>query len=813
MQKIVIFLLLLLFLKTSTAQTLVSESSGFFITVINDHQQFVQGITIELFNAAKKKLVKSAVSNSKGQAIFYNIEAGEHYFIMSGVGYLIQTSPVYTFPFAAGLSQNQTIQLTQDISSIQDVTIVGTRPFVQQIHGKVLINVDAAVTNVGTSVLEVLEKSPGVMIDRNGIISLQAKTGVLVLIDDKPTYLSGADLTNLLSSMSSSQVDVIELLANPPAKYDAAGNAGVINIKTKKNKQKGFNGTLTVAPGQGRYTKSNNSLILNYRKGKFNTFLSYSVNWNRSFIDLFAIRKYYNPLGDLLASLVQPTIFKGTSLNNTLKTGLDFYPSDKTTIGISFSGIAFSRESNSNATATWKNSAGLVDSTIGTYGTSSNRFKNGGINLSLKKVVNSSQDYSIDVDWIDYAIRSEQFFNNKLLSNTGYTESTRGNIPSSIQIFSAKADHTFRLAKGGKIESGWKFSNINTDNLANYQLSNNGQWVADLGKSNNFLYKERIHAFYSNFATKKDRFTIQAGIRYEYTGYRANQLGNSIQKDSAFSRNYQGLFPSGFVSYQADSSNAFTFTTGRRIDRPAFQKLNPFVFIINKYTYQKGNPFYLPQFSWNLELSHQYKSIITTAISYSKIENYFSQLFLTDSSGILIYTEGNVGYAKNIGASITVQVSPFKWWSLTSQTIFNNKELKGFADKYYTASINQINLNINNQFRINQIYTAELSGIYTTRALNDLQEILSPTGQIAVGFARPVLKNKGTLKVSIRDLFYTQINEGITQFKSAEEYFVIWRDTRVANIAFTWRFGKQLKTIKRSTGGAGAEMQRVGTGN
>jgi len=139
--------------------------------------------------------------------------------------------------------------------------------------------------------------------------------------------------------------------------------------------------------------------------------------------------------------------------------------------------------------------------------------------------------------------------------------------------------------------------------------------------------------------------------------------------------------------------------------------------------------------------------------------------------------------------------------------------LKGFAGKYYTASINQMNLNINNQFRINRIYTAELSGVYTTRALNDLQEILSPTGQIAIGFARPVLKNKGVLKLSIRDLFYTQINEGITQFKSAEEYFVIWRDSRVANIAFTWRFGKQLKTIKRSIGGAGAEMRRVGNGN
>src|SRR5690606_33424250 len=144
-----------------------------------------------------------------------------------------------------------------------------------------------------------LEKSPGVMVDKNGNISLQAKSGVLVLIDDKPTYLSGSDLTNLLSSMSSEQVDQIELMANPPAKYDASGNAGIINIKTKKNKQKGFNGSLTVSGGQGRYPKNNNSLILNYRNGRFNSFLTYSMNFNRYYTDIYAYRRYFDAAGSL----------------------------------------------------------------------------------------------------------------------------------------------------------------------------------------------------------------------------------------------------------------------------------------------------------------------------------------------------------------------------------------------------------------------------------------------------------------------------------------------------------------------------------
>ena len=814
MLKTIFYILFLVIAKTSICQPLRKDSTDFYITVINDKKQIAEGVSIDLFNATKKILIKTTLTNNKGTAVFFDMAEGSHYFIISGVGFKSYKTPVYTFPLAAGIDNNQTIQLETVISNLQDITLVSSRPLVQYVQGKVLINVDAAVTNVGTSVLEVLEKSPGVTIDRNGTISLQAKTGVLVLIDDKPTYLSGTELTNLLSSMSSSQIDVIELMANPSAKYDANGNAGIINIKTKKNKQKGFNGSLTLSAGQGFYPKTNNSLVVNYRNGKFNAFLSYSMNWNKNFLDLYALRKYFNNSGQLLAILDQPTLFLGRSLNNTLKTGIDYYASEKTTVGFALTGIAFNRESNSRATATWMDPLGMTDSAIITTGTNSNSFKNGGINLNLKHVVSKAQDYSVDVDWLKYSIGSNQFFNNQLVSPGGYMEITKGELPSSIQIYSAKADHTIRFGKSAKLESGWKSSHTNTDNVANYQMLEGGQWVEDLGKSNHFLYKENIHAVYSNFETKKDRITIQAGLRYEHTSYDAHQLGNSARKDSAFSRNYQGLFPSGFISYEADSSNEFTFTAGRRIDRPAFQKLNPFIFIINKYTYQTGNPFILPQYSWNMELSHQYKSVLTTAISYSIIKNYFSQLFLTDTSGILIYSEGNVGKAQNFGVSVTVQVSPFKWWSLTSQTVFNHKELKGYAgNTLYASSINQVNVNMNNQFRINKIYTGEISGYYTSKARNDLQELLYPTGQLSAGIARPVLKNKATLKLSIRDIFYTQAMEGLTQFQSAQEYFILRRDSRVVSLAFTWRFGKPIKQINRTGGAARDEIDRVGNGN
>lgn len=785
-----------------------AEVPDFELTVLDEKSQPAAAATVELLK--DDKLVKVAITNSKGVAHFENIISGNYSFSVTLNGYQSKITE-HVFPSAVHAA---TLKLEPAATSLQEVSVTAKKPFVQFTQGKVVLNVDAAVTNVGSTVLEVLEKSPGVTVDKNGSIALQGKAGVLVLIDDKQTYLSGAELNNLLSSMSASQVDHIELMTNPPTKYDASGNAGVINIKTKKNKAKGFNGSLTISAGQGVYPKNNNSLVLNYRRGKFNTFLNYNMNLVKYYTEIYALRKYYDNNGGLTAILDQPTYFSGTFLNNTVKAGVDFYASSKTTIGFVAGGTTVRRKGNGLAAATWLDAAGAVDSAIATSSSSNNRFRNALLNFNIRHTLSSKQDITADIDWLNYKISSEQQFDNALLAQGGYHEASRGYIPSIIKIASAKVDHTIRFGKNSTLQSGWKSSHISTDNTAAYQLFNGTGWDEDYGKSNHFIYKENIHALYSSIETKYKRFSIQAGLRYEYTGYDANQLGNLQQKDSAFSRNYSGLFPSGYISYQADSSNAFTLTAGRRIDRPAFQKLNPFSFIINKYTYQTGNPFFLPQYSWNLELSHQYKNILSTTLSYSIIKNYFSQLFLTDTvKGILFYSEGNVGRAHNIGLSSTLSLSPFNWWSLTAQANYNYKELKGYnGNVNFKSEINQLSININNQFTVLKKYTAEISGFYTSRARNDLQEVLYPTGQLSLGVSRQVLKKKGTLKINARDIFYTNAMEGLTQFDQATEYFIVRRDSRVFNISFTYRFGKAYKTNKRTGNSVGDVQERVGNG-
>jgi iron complex outermembrane receptor protein len=801
-------LFLLLFIATFS-QAPISSSTGFVITVINEQSQPMEGVTVELLQ--NNKLVKAAITDEKGTCSFENILSGPYTFSITYAGYQNQVIDTIHFP---SVKNNSTVILKPTGIILQEVTVSKKKQFIKHTSGKTILNIDAAVTNVGTTVLEVLEKSPGVMVDRNGGLTLQGKAGVLLLIDDKQTYLSGAELNNMLSSMSSAQVEQIELMTNPPARYDASGNAGIINIKTKKGKTKGFNGSFTVTGSQGVYPKNSNSLSLNYRTGKVNLFLTYSMNLNKYLSDLYALRKYYSNNGALTAVLNQPTYFSGFVFNNSLKTGIDYFASSKTTIGIVLSGSSSHRDGNSEASAIWLNASNRVDSSVSTTSTSDNSFKNGSININLHHTISARQEIAVDLDWLNYDIRSQQYFNNELLTSGGYKEASQGNIPSAITILSGKTDHTLHLGKSTSLQSGWKSSYISTDNIASYQNLNGMIWEEDFGKSNHFIYKENIHALYTSLEGKLERFNLQGGLRYEYTTYNAHQLGNVQQNDSAFSRNYGAIFPSGSVRYRLDSSNDFTFTVGRRIDRPAFQSLNPFFFIVNKYTYETGNPFILPQFSWSLELGHQYKDLLSSNISYSIIKNYFSQLFLTDAvSGILLYSQGNVGSVSILGLSSTLTFSPLGWWLLNLQSMFNYKRLKGFnGNAHYTSNINQLNLNFINQFTFAKVYTAELSGFYTTRARNDLQELLYPTGQLSIGISRPVLKKKGTIKLSARDIFYTNAMEGLTHFPNATEYFIIRRDTRVLNLAFVYRFGKAYTIDKRSGSSADEEMERVESG-
>ncbi len=814
MLRVFLVLITIFFIIDIAAQPPVKPGDKIIVPVTNAQRAAIANATVELLRASDSALVKAGITDSTGVATFEEVSDGLYLLRVTVINYQPQYSSLVQIPLTPTSEQIAPIILEPATVALKGVTVTSRKPFIQQLPGKTVINVDASITNVGTTVLEVLEKSPGITIDKDGNISLKGRTGVLITIDNKPTYLSGSDLNNLLLGMNSSQVETIELMTNPSSQFDAAGNAGIINIKTKKNKQKGFNGSINSSYGQGRYYKSNTSLQLNFRKDKWNAFFNYSMNANKGFTDLYALRTYYKDDRHSIESMLeQPSELKGHGNNQTLRTGLDYYAEKKTTIGVAFNGMIFQRNNSGNNTASWMDASGSTDSLIQTYSEGKSKWKNAGVNLNMRHSFSATKELSADIDYLTYDIHGHQAFQNVLEGPNGYGEAFTGDLPSQINIFSAKADYTAHFTKSLKFESGWKSSKTSTDNSALYYYWDGNAWQEDLWKTNHFLYTENIHAAYGNLEKKGDRWTFQGGLRYEFTNYHANQLGNSLQKDSAFSRSYHDLFPTASVIFDADSTNQFMFSAGRRIDRPAFQKLNPFLFIINKYTYQRGNSLIRPQYTWNLELSHVFKNILTTTAAYSHTKDYFSQLFLAGDDGMVIYTEGNFSSMQNTSLQLSAVLSPVSWWSFNAQAMVNHKRIEGILWEKYVASITQGNFSMNNQFRFDKNWSAELSGYYITKNQNDIQEVLEPTGQVSVGVSRQVLKSKGTVRLTFRDIFYTQAMEGFTVFRQADEYFIIKRDSRVCTIAFNYRFGKSFKAPARRSSGARDEIERVGSGN
>lgn len=781
------------------------------ITVTDEQKNPLPGSTVYL-TGTDSTTIFSKTADSTGGAVFTQLSEGRYRITASRTGYIDDKGEWIDLK-----QDNINILVILKVKSglMKDVTVTAKKPFIRFLPDKTVINPEANISNAGATVMDVLEKSPGITVGKDGSIIMKGKPAVTVLIDGKPTQLSGADLQAYLSGISASQIDVVELIENPGAKYDASGNAGIINIKMKANRLRGFNGSLNLSLGQGVYPKTGNSINLNYRNGKMNWFLNYGMRANGELLEAYTLRKYFNLNNADSALLEQPAYNKSTAVGHNLKAGLDYFLSEKTTLGLIFTGGLFTKHTKSNSDIIWMDRSYHVDSTINTHGENNLYFKRGGVNINGKHKINAGSEITADIDYVRFDITNDQQYHTQLLTAGSTVSITKGEIPSKLDIVTARLDYSRRF-KNFLLETGLKTAINKTDNLADYYYSDNGNFVPDPGRSNHFLYDENISAIYASADAEKGKWHLQAGLRYEFTAYRAHQLGNAIVKDASFKKDYGSLFPTAFVSYNADSNNVITFRAGRRIDRPPFQNLNPFLTTLNKYTYEAGNPFIRPQYTWNFALAHTWKQKLTTEFSYSDLRDYFSQVFIIDSNNsnvnknIIIYTRGNVGSFKNFGISETWQQPVTKWWNITAVAVYNHKVIEGVVWAPLRAVIDQLNVSINNQFSFNKGWAVEISGYYQTKSQIDLQEWLKPQGELDLGVSKQILKNKGTIRLNVRDLTYYQNYSGVSTFENAHEPFRVTWDSRVVRLSFSWRFGKTMKAVNRSEGSATDEINRAG---
>jgi iron complex outermembrane recepter protein len=369
----------------------------------NKSNEVVVGATVILSKAQNGLIIKSAITDADGKFEFEKLKFDTFKLAITFVGVEKYTSESFVLNEEKRSMDLGAIMLTPSTTELNAVSVTAQKVFVVQKIDRTVVTPDALISNAGITSLEVLEKAPGVTVDMNGVISLKGKTGVVVFLDDKPTYLAAADLANYLRSIPSANIETIEIMTNPPAKYDAAGNAGVINIRLKKSKSMGFNGGINLAFGQGRHIRTNNSVSFNYRINKFNFFSNLSINQNNSYQDLTISRRYFTPTGVLNSSFVQNSLFEPEAHSQNLKLGVDFYANKKSTWGLVLSGFRNPTYRNVTNNADITDGKNEVTGRIKSLNPVDLLLKNGAVNLNFShKIDGKSKEISGNVDYITH---------------------------------------------------------------------------------------------------------------------------------------------------------------------------------------------------------------------------------------------------------------------------------------------------------------------------------------------------------------------------------------------------------------------------
>jgi outer membrane receptor protein involved in Fe transport len=809
------------FLMNVSAQNKI-KVSGFVQDITNKP---LQSISISLLKAKDSSLIKVAVTGKDGKYEFENIPEGNYLVAATSVGYEKKVSTVFTLSSSNDPVELAAIQMTITAKSVGGVTVTAKKPFIETKIDKTIVNVDASPTSAGATALEVLEKSPGVTVDNDGNISLRGKAGVIIMMDGKPTYLSSADLTNLLKGMPASALDQIEIMTNPSSRYDASGNSGIINIKTKKGRAGGFNGSIMIGGTTGLFKfqntfyvlpRSQNSFTFNYRKNKLNFFGNYNPNFNRSKGGLTINRKFIDDNGNITGYSDVLTKFRFGNNNHTLKLGLDYFADAKNTYGVVVSGFMFNGHPTPVTVTTISDADHQALLKLVSLTENKIHFKNFSSNFNYRHLFDTSgRELTLDLDYVAYSNLSNMLLTTDFYDDMGQQTSPtlllKGHLPSNIDIYSIKSDYTHPFKKGGRLEAGIKSSYVKNDNLVDYRRMIGDKWIEDT-RSNHFIYDENINAAYVNMNTQIKKWSLQGGLRMENTNTRGFQVTN----DSTFKRNFTNLFPSLFISYAVGKKNSLTVSYSRRISRPNYQDLNPFTFFLDSLSYRQGNPFLLPQFTHNFELTHSFMGKLTTTLNYNNTTDVIAQILKQNPRDKIVFlTVDNVARFTNMGISITAQVPVAKWWNSNLFTNIYNNHYKGIyntdpIDIGYTSFM----VNVTNSFTIKKGFNLELSGFYRAKGVEQLN-ISEPMYQMSLGGQKTIMKGKGTLRLNVRDPFAWQQYRGFTKYSTIDVKIRNRFDARQVTATFTYRFGKnnqQTPPPRRRNSATQDEQNRVGSG-
>ena len=774
--------------------------------VLDAEQNPVNAAVVSLLTFENGTFVKAAITTDDGDFNIQNINNGEYKLYITYLGSKNYTSPKIIINNANKILE--TILLTADTEALSEVTITAEKPLVQVLADKTVFNVQNSISVAGDSGFELLRKAPGVLIDNTNNIIVEGKAGVLVYIDDKLSALRGEDLVNYLKTIQATDIDAVEIITQPSSKYDAEGTAGIINIKFKRDKSLGTNGSLASGITVGDFARYNNSISLNNRNKKTSLYGTYSNRFGEStgFINLY--RTQNNTIFDAQTTNVLD------QKNNNIRLGFDYFANSKSTFGIILTGNFNNNDNRSNSRTPIIPQGNTTPTEVLVAGSNSaSKTSNLYGNLNYKLKLEKDTSLNIDLDYGQYNqdrtnLQPNQYYNGDETQVTSETINFM-DTPITIDILTAKADYEQNFLKG-KLSFGVKFSKIITDNQFDFYDRINGEDIINENRTNTFNYDENINATYVNFNRNYTKVNVQLGLRVEQTN--SDGILTSLQEDqnNRVKRKYINWFPSGGITYQLNEKNAFGLTYSKRVQRPNYQSLNPFEYQIDELSYSKGNPFLQPQYTDNLKFSHTYNYRLNTSLSYSFIKDFSAQVTEAVGDDRNFLSSRNVANQKIINFVISYPTSFNKWWSLYFNLNAYRSIYEATNQDFISTKQNTLSLYAQNTFKIAKSFSAEVSGWYSSPSVWGGTYETKSLGSLNIAFQKKFLDDKLTARLGFNDILYTSPWRGTTQFGNLKIVGSGGNDSRQVQFNLTYNFGSNdIKKARNRDTGIEDEKNRI----
>lgn len=796
-----------------TSIFLFAQSAEITGTLYDQDQQPIIYANVLLHSSLDDKMVKVETTDLDGNFKMVGIEDGNYYLMVSYIG--MEDIRMNDLVISESNSLNLG-ELTFVSSSVELETAVITakRALIEVKPDRTVFNVEGTINSAGENGLSLMRKAPGVLVDNNNNISVLSRSGVLVYLDGKRLPLAGDDLANYLQGIPAEQIDKIDIITNPGARYEAEGNAGIIDIRLKKDKSHGANGTASTSFGVGQLPTANASISGNYRNSKVNAFGTLGGMNNEMFNDL-NFKNFQNGL-----IIDETNRIENTIRNINYRLGTDYYLADGHILGFLVTGRNgddIARGNNDSDISTLNNPA-QIDSVLRANNVTDRTVSQYTANTNYRYQKNNNT-FNIDLDFGRFNNDGVTQQPNEYFTEDGMPLSsviTSYTTPRTIDIYTGKIDYETE-ALGGKVGIGTKYGVVSSDNTFLFNDVVDGVEIQNNRRSNLFDYDEKVTAGYLSYNRSiNEKISISSGLRVENTDSKGELTAFLPElQEPPVDTNYTNLFPTLGISYQYAPMHAFSANYGRRINRPDYNVLNPFKEQLSILSFSKGNPFLRPEIVNNVELGYTYQYRYNLKIGYSRTTDQITRLIGPDEedprAGFINWDNLATQTVWSANLSLPFQFTQ-KWnafFNLSTGYTDNQAEYPNGA----VVDVQAWTYNIYTQqtYTLPGGFTGELSGYFNGPGVWGGVFEYNESWSLNLGLQKKFLNNNLNVKLSAQDLFFQSGWDGQSEFDGLTSEGAGNWDSRRVNLSMSYNFGNNnVKSRNRKTG-IEDESKRVGS--